>query len=348
MKTVNACLRMTPGHGTYAVPDSSEDYRANIGLIDVAMPGNGGLLKANGSWLQEPAKTANEFAQALPEMARTAGQQYKPLLGWATTNELLAVLDDSDAQRTAASGLVDLAQGRFDTPWDAVTVDAADIPGHTDYLDKYERFLRLLSYTVRSAGLSFGVSLKAVAPRHELVSLDLGVIAQIADTVYWCIYSWSEMPYPISPYWWAVESLDNALAHGISPRRVQLGIVNCCRHVPVTGERYAPLCGYDQALEIVHGHNARIEWMERNETGLIREKWADLGEGHIWLHDGDTVKPRLALADEHGLGGMMLFCPGMGDVSAWQAIAEWKRPDGCRGRMTAQKLRGCDGVFSPY
>ena len=123
-----------------------------------------------------------------------------------------------------------------------------------------------------------------------------------------------------------MESIENALAHGIPPARMYLGLTNCCRHVPISTEPHAPLCSYDQAIEIVRGANARIEWIENHETGLIREKYADLGKGHIWITDGDTIKPRLELVARYGLMGMMLFTPGMGDESVWRTIADWKRP----------------------
>ena len=54
----------------------------------------------------------------------------------------------------------------------------------------------------------------------------------------------------------------------------------------------------------------------------MRERWADLGAGHVWIHDGDTLSHRLALVDKYRLAGCNLFALGMGTPDIWAELAQ--------------------------
>jgi len=325
-KLIQTFLRLTAIGGDYPVPTSEASYLAHQALIDEVCI-LGGALASDGTWSQAPA-LQEPFAQSLLGHATGAGQRYTPFLNpghGSDKTAIHAVLDDPALQQAAADDMLALATTRFDAPWQGVVYDALHL--EAGYMGKQEQFLRLLSYTAQSAGLSFGVSHPGTRPEDESTWLSLDTIAQIAD-VYDCyFYGWWLAPCSIGPYWWVVQGIENALKHGIPARRIYLGIPNYARYYPASNDYTTAYdITYDQAMQIVHDNNSFVQWIESDETGLIREKYADVGQGHIWISDGDTVRHRLELVDHYSLGGVMLFIPGMGAESVWDAIAEWKTP----------------------
>lgn len=324
MEEMAACLRMDALVGNYPLPTSERAYRQNISLIDVAMPMNGGLLQADGTWLQRPGRTETEFAQALPAIVREAGQRYMPVLTHTgETADILCALFDAGLQEVAADNLITLLESRFDAPWDAAIYDIQDVP--VERLVEHEDFVSLLSYKVRATGIPFGIAYHGLG-KWEPSPFSLKVIAQAADVFHYYLYAWWVQPRMVGPYWWARVSLDNALAAGVPAQRIVLGSSLFSSWWPDAGSGVRRDMTHGQALEIAHEHNARIEWMETSEFGLVRERFADTGDGYIALTDGDTLQHRLDLVDGYALAGVMLFCPGMGDESVWRAIARWKQP----------------------
>jgi len=357
MKQVRASLRMCPVGGDYPAPTSEAAYLAHQNMLDSILPTNGGKLQADGTWLQEGWKLNPDWPQSLPGIARGAGQQYIPIVNNDRVG-ILTVLDSVELQDIAAAGLVLLARsGRFDSPWGGVLLDLEGIP--SAYKDKLSDFLLILSYQLRAESIPVGISVRGIVndpgPDYDnAYSYDFEVVAQAADFVdLRCYGYWNPTPRSIAPHWWVEACVQYALSQGIPAQRVYLGLGNFARYWPITGNSGTwHNVTAEQAASLIRAANSFVQWIESNGNGLVREKYADVGEGHIWLHDGDTLRHGLDLIDEYGLGGLGLFIPGMGDESVWQAIAEWKAPEPDvisrtpTGRMSAQKLGGLGGVFT--
>jgi len=327
-KTVRAIMRMQATIGDYPVPTSEAAYLTHSNLIDTATP-YGGTLQADGTWAQAPCLD-RPFARALPSWARQAGQQYAPFLdpGHGTDGSAIrAVLDDTALQQKAAEGAIALALARFDAPWDGMLYDALGAAlGDASYHDKQHDFMGRLSDAAHRAGLAFAVAFRGIRPEDESwSSVKLDRIVGVADIFDYYFYAWWLAPCSTGPYWWNRAGLDNALEHGIRPESIYLGIGNYARYWSA-GYKTSQDMTHDQAMQIASASGAAVNWVEDHPTGLIREKYAAVNDGHLWIQDGDTVKPRLALVDEYGLGGVMLFIAGMGAESVWDAIAEWKTP----------------------
>lgn len=318
MKQVRTYLRMFASGGDFPLPTSEQAYMQNIDLIDVAIPANGGRLRADGTWLQESVRLESPFAQGLSAIAREAGQSYVPAVsvasGW------MVILDDPALQEVAAQNLVELAlSGRFDSPWDAVEYDALDVP--PEYRDKHHDFILLLSCRVRQAGLPFHLSYYGADWDYNRY-LDPRVIAQAAD--FFDCYCYS--PGTTWTHGRTVKALDYNLECGVDPQRMALGLAGYSAYWPITGQPTRHDITYDQAIQIVQDNNSFVQWIESDDNGLMRLKYADVGEGHLWLTDADVVRSRLELLDSYGLAGMMHFTPGLEDEDVWQVIADWKQP----------------------
>jgi len=348
-KQVRAFLQMwEEQHGPYSIPTSEGAYRAHARLIDAALPNHGGILKpTTGEWVRHNC-TGGEFATYLLGTSRKANQAYLPAVTpfGATIDGkdlFLALLEEPRRWPAIADGLVEMALTDFDAPWSGILYDWPDIPA--EKVRAQEQFVAVLSQKARAAGLPFGVAFRGIVPGDEDWSPSLDVLRDTADWLDYYIYVYWDQPYSPSPFWWCEASIQNALRHGFKPQGIYLGLFVACWYY---GEGFHHWITCDQAMQIVRENGARVKWIEDHPAGLIREKYATIGEaGHLWIEDGETVKARLRLVDKYGLDGVMLFVLGCEAESVWDTIAEWKQ-HGMLGRMTAQKLNGCGGVFSPY
>jgi len=335
--------------GDYPVPTSEASYLAHSDLIDTVFPFGGSILP-DGTWGQAPC-LYRPFAQLLPAWAEQARQQYTPFLDpghGSDGSAIRAVLDDANLQRKAVDDAILLALTRFDAPWGGMVYDALGAAlGDASYHDKQHEFINLLSDAAHRAGLTFSVAFRGIRPEDESWSaIKLDRIAGVVDIFDYYFYGWWLAPCSTGPYWWAVRGIENALAHGIKPESIYVGIPNYARYW-TEGYRSSQDMIHDQAMQIIRDSGARVRWIESHPTGLIREKYAAIGDGHLWIQDGDTVRARLALVDKYNLGGAMLFIPGMEAESVWQAIAEWKRPKRTRPAGMSSRIGANGGYLVP-
>jgi spore germination protein YaaH len=342
MTQVRAWLRMMVVAGDHPVPTSESVYKENRNLIDIASPVNGGVLQADGIWSQT-AGASSAFALELPSLVEQSGQRYAPVFNpghGSGPGNLQTVLDNAGLQATAISEAVSLATTRHDAPWDAAMydvlgVDAAYVAGH-------EAFLLALGNAMRAAGVQLELACEASQPTNEDRIPSVAAMNAAADKVDIYSYNWRGTPNSLQPYWWAVSSIADALADGLPANDLKLGVAISARYWP---DSSVPNTFHDithsEAMAIVTSNGATVQRVDSDAGGAVCEKYATVGVGHLWIQDGDTVRSRLALVDEYGLGGVMLFTPGMGDESVWQAIAEWKQP----APMPPQQQRSMDRFY---
>lgn len=327
-----AWLRMSSTRGEFAIPTSEADYLANLATIRVAMPLNAGKLQSTGEWLQESWKVDHAWARDLAAQARAAGQLYMPGAGNDRLG-ILAVLEDPSLQQVAADNLVTLATaGRFDSPWDGVYLDLEGIP--FEYQQQLSDFHYLLAEKLRPAGLRVGVSVRGRTADsgddfEDAYTYDFSILQDVADFVDLRCYSyWKPLPRSISPYWWIQGSIEYALAKGVSPSQMTLGLGNFSRYWPSSDEGQSEEITYEQAVALAAKAGTPVEWVEESENGLVRESFARIGEGHVWIHDAATINQELSNIDQYGLLGATLFVPGMGYADQWDVLADWVYPNG--------------------
>lgn len=316
MKSARAWLAM-------AGPASDEaTYKQNIDLVDTVTPIRG-KLNANGTWTEYDGAVYSSFAQELPALAQSHCQQYCPAFNSGHGNNwdaLLAVLNHEELWQAAVQRLVSLAtETAFDAgTWDGIVYDA--VSGDAPFNHLHGQFIRLLAYEARAAGLSFELSHAGFLPGEERLRLDM--IAQVADKLIFNFYLARDGTF--APWWWMEAGLANALVHKVPAWRIELGLGNFGQYWPVTGQSAWQEVTYSQIVDLMVKHNAFSQWIESSESGLIRLRYADIGEGHIWFTDSDVVRSRLELVKQFRLGGVALFRPSTGDLKIWDILRDWK------------------------
>jgi hypothetical protein len=328
-------------------------YRQHSALIDTVIPKNGGQMCGDGTWAEWTGGLNSPFAKGLKALARRAGQRYVPAVNSGhgdNWREFTTLMENPRLWATSVDNLVTLATvGRADSPWDGVLYDS--VTGSTDrYIEPQVAYIEMLAGEVRAAGLSFESTCSSPIPGGTRPKLPLDLFAQVADVTNCVTYFYKWPPAFLNPAWYVDLSIRTALQADIERGRLFIGLPLFSGHW--SGEGFTT-CTNRAALDLAREAGARIEWVSRDENGPVYEYYADLGDRtYLWLSDGDSLRKRLDLVDLYNIGGVMLFALDYGDAGFWQAIAEWKQPNQSdihlRGRMIAQKLRGCGGVFSSF
>jgi hypothetical protein len=308
------------------IPTSESSYAAHRSLIHAAMPLHGGKLQADGLWLQEPWKTETDWARSLRYAAKKAGQLYLPGVG-NDREGIKAVLDSSLLMERAADDLLRLAVERFDAPWDGVTLDLEGIP--LEYREKLSAFLQLLVRRIKDAGLLACISIQGRSGDEgpdppDTYTYDFSIVGALADYVdLRCYGYWAPPPRSIGPYWWEEACIGYATAKGIAAGRILLGPGTFAKYYFDSNENDSDEITYEQALQVVELAGGTLEWVETGDAGLVRERFAKVGAGHVWLRDALTHRYALDLVEEFGLLGISLFSPGMEDPLQWQVTQDW-------------------------
>ena len=107
---------------------------------------------------------------------------------------------------------------------------------------------------------------------------------------------------------------------------MSLGLGNFARYWPSTDEGESDEITYEQAMRLVAETGATVEWVEANQNGVVRESFARVGGGHLWIHDAETIRQELTCVDQYKLMGATLFAPGMGDTGQWNVLTDWVYP----------------------
>lgn len=327
-RAVWAWLRMFDPGTTYPIPTSEARYLANLENIDVAMPTNGGRLQADGTWWQQSFKIDPDWPQSLPGIASAAGHLYIPVVDndKSDLSSYLTVLDNPDLQSTAADNLVALAlTDRFDSPWDAVLLDfeATPITHRQQLID----FYYVICDRLKQANLPVGISVRGRTSDNG--THDLTVVAEVADFVDLRCYGYQgPQPKSIGPYWWLEACIQFALSSGVLPEKLTLGLGNFSKYWPDSTQGHFVEITYESAIQLVDDAGSTVEWIENNQNGLVREWFATIMGGHVWIHDSDTHRFGLNLVDQYQLLGISPFAVGMGDDLHWQVTADWRRRHG--------------------
>ena len=113
------------------------------------------------------------------------------------------------------------------------------------------------------------------------------------------------------------------LSKGIPAERLMVGAGVYSKYYPVSNENTKYEITHAQALDITADNNAYVQWVETNDIGIIREQFVDTGAGHIWMHDGNTLRHNLDLVDKYGLHGATLFILDAESEDIWNVISAW-------------------------
>ncbi|HEX6971380.1 MAG TPA: glycosyl hydrolase family 18 protein, partial [Limnochordia bacterium] len=228
-----------------------------------------------------------------------------------------AVLTDPSARARAISAIVAAVQR-----WgmSGVHIDFEDVPPADRNI--LTSFVAALSEKMRPLGLAVTMAVPAKT-RDDRTSrwsgaFDYAALAPHLDALMLMTYDEHHPggpPGPVASVGWVEEVVRYALAQGVPPSKIYLGL-------PAYGYDWAPdgtatALTYHDARRLSMRHQVKIEWDETAEVPFFRY------QGHeVWFEDRYSASHKLALVKEYGLGGVSVWRLGQEDPGLWTAIDE--------------------------
>ncbi len=230
-----------------------------------------------------------------------------------------ALLHDPAAMRRHVDALVDLAVSEG---YDGIDIDYEELGGADR--DAYSEFLTSLGTALRSAGkaLTTAVHPKTSDAGYDERNLaqDFAAIGAAADQVRVMTYDYSwdtSPPGPVAPADW-VEDVIAWTVTQIPAEKVILGIVLLGYD---WGDGPGATVDYEQLQEIADHHDAIVRRSDdRSPSFRYRGPSNTLHE--VWYEDAASVRAKLPLVSEYGLGGAFFWRLGGEDPRVWPTVRE--------------------------
>jgi len=248
------------------------------------------------------------------------------------------LLDDPVARARAVRTMVDLAVEEDFWGWQ---FDMENI--HASYRDRLTDFYRQAAAALHAAGKSISI---AVVPtdgssgnddfstymqENWRNSFDVAALAEAGDFVSWMTYAQhagGTTPGPVAGLPWMREMMDWALAQGVPPEKISLGIPSYSDHwLPTYSDAGgARVRGRDisfaDANELAAAAGA--EWIWLAEEGVNYTFWRrNVTFEWIFREDARSFARKLDLMDQYpGLRGISVWVLGTEDPAIWKVLAE--------------------------
>ncbi|HSK98412.1 MAG TPA: glycosyl hydrolase family 18 protein [Euzebyales bacterium] len=227
------------------------------------------------------------------------------------------MIADPEARTAHVDNLTGLA---VDRGFDGIVVDY-ELLGADDR-DNFTAFLTELAAALHERDLRLAVALHAQTSDEgsggHNAAQDYRAIGRVVDEVHLMAYDLhydESEPGPIAPLPWVDDVLEYATAH-VPPEKVLLGVGLFGYDWPVGGtadglqlHEVAELVA-DRGGEAGWDEDAAAPWLTYEDDGVART---------VWYEDAPSVAAKLALVEEHGLGGAFLWRLGGVPDDVWEA-----------------------------
>jgi len=246
------------------------------------------------------------------------------------------VLNHPEARMNAIRNLAALCR---DNRFDGIQFDYENF--HVSDKDAFTSFARESADSVRKAGC--GIS-AAVVPRtgdtpgptsydkwifdNWRAAFDYKALADALDFISYMTYAQhtgGSTPGPVAGYPWMEESLKFALALGVPPSKISLGLAGYSdwwynAYDERNGSRVRGSdISYVRAMEILDKAGVTPVWHEVQKSPYAM--WEENGVfQHAWLEDTRAFMTKLDLVHKYGLRGYSVWLLGSEDPSLWAAL----------------------------
>ncbi|RLC92427.1 MAG: glycoside hydrolase, partial [Chloroflexi bacterium] len=224
--------------------------------------------------------------------------------------------------------------------YDGIDIDYESLPGLADR-DGFSLFVEELAAALHAQGklLSVTVHPKTSEPGSwgGPQAQDWARIGAAADRfrVMTYAYHWGTgEPGPIAPLWW-MEDVMALATSAVPPNRVYVGLHF---YGYDWGENSVNSLTWENAQALITAYRVTPQWKTASGWGrAVSEPWFAYtdGEGHshqAWYADENSIKARLRLVQQYGLGGIAVWRLGGEDPANWSVIETVLAPTGTKER----------------
>lgn len=309
---------------------SFESFRRHIGHIDVIAPQ---VFSVEGDGVVWGEVDPRVLALARQHDVRVMPLIHNPGFRQETIHALLI---DAAARARTVQALVDLASrhGFWGWQFDFENISVVDRDSLTAFYRETAEALRAAGFTLSIAvvptdGRAGPTAFHRYMEENWRASFDLRALAEIGDFVSYMTYAQHgavTTPGPVAGLPWMRSVLDHALAAGVPPEKISLGIPSYSAYwAPgVAAEQGARVIGaeigYDRAMSLIERAGADLRWL--TDQGVHFAFWEHGGTFEwLFLEDRRSVAAKLDLfASYKGLRGISVWVLGAEDPGIWDVV----------------------------
>ena len=310
--------------------DAFQSFAAHVEQIDVVGP--------QVYQVREDGVVWGEIDPRLLDLARRHDVKVMPLIRQPGFDQetFHQLMHDSEARARTVAALVDLAREHDFWGWqfDFENIRLADRDAFTTFYREAADALHADGRTLSVAVVPFDGRTAATAYQRFMQAnwrgaFDLAALAEIGDFISLMTYDQHTRrtpPGPIAGLPWVRGMLDHALAEGVPPEKLSLGIPTYSGYWYATHDdtRGLHASGRPTDYATTHGlierHGAEPVWDP--EQGASWAVWNNRGTfEYVFLEDRRAFEAKLDLLDEYpGLRGISVWVLGLEDPAIWDAL----------------------------
>jgi spore germination protein YaaH len=307
--------------------NSTKSFLANASHIDIVAP-QVFALSAKGT-------ITGKVDPRLIAKAKEAGVKLMPLVMNPGFSQSLihTVLNKPDVSKKAIESLVALCR---DNHFDGIQFDIENV-NVTDK-DALTRFMRESAVALHKVNCAVSA---AVVPRtsddpgptsyHKWMfenwrgAYDYKALAEALDFISYMTYAQhggSSTPGPVAGYTWMEDCLKFALAQGVPPQKISLGIPSYSDWWYSAWDKkegarvHARDISYERVNELLAKSGAKPIWDDREKTAYAM--WSNSGVyEHLWIEDARAFAAKLELVRRYKLRGYSVCVLGTEDPAVW-------------------------------
>ncbi len=307
--------------------ESFRSFRDHVDAISVVAPQ---VFSVEGDGVVWGRVDPRVLALAREHAVRVMPLIHNPGFDQAAIHRLLG---DPEARARAVASMVALAVEHGFWGWQ---FDFENF--HISDRDRMTAFYREAAEALRARGLVISIAVvpslgrPGRTPFHRYMeanwrgAFDLGALAEIGDFISYMTYAQHggvTPPGPIAGLPWMRATLDHALAQGVPPEKLSLGIPSYSGYWS-PGYREADGARavgaeihWDRAAALLQRHGVQPRWLE--DQGVYLAYWEDSGTFEwLFLENRRTFAAKLALLEEYpGLRGISVWVLGAEDPGIW-------------------------------
>jgi len=234
------------------------------------------------------------------------------------------ILSDTQVQETLINNVANKlkAKNYYALNVDFEYIFPADREAYVRFLERAVTRLRPLGYDVFTA-----LAPKTGPNQQGLLyeAHDYAAVGNLVDFVILMTYEWGYTygpPMAVSPLPQVRRVLDYAVT-AIPPQKILMGMPNYGYDwtLPFVPERPAHTVSFEQAERLAREANAAVQFDDQSQAPYFFYT-DDSGDRHVvWFDNRQSVRARLALVDEYGLGGISFWTVNRFSIPGYEQLA---------------------------
>ncbi len=192
--------------------------------------------------------------------------------------------------------------------------------------DDFTLFIEELGTALRAEGKLLAVAIHAQTEGGETRGQDIPALQKHVDILSFMTYDehWETgEPGPPASLPWVRKVLEHARSLGVDMQKIFMGIPLYGYDWPKEGDGWGRATGreYEDIVKIANTYDADVLFDEVAQTPYFFYRKDDVNR-EVWFENVESFTPRLSLAEEFGVAGVMFWRQGREDERIYEVLGE--------------------------